>query len=793
MKYDLDNIHWQEFEQISFRILQNIISPAVQFLEGGNDKGRDVIYKGPSNDFRKEWDDNWLIQVKHKSTKSKGETIALNSLTSKLEEELSKVFIKNKLNVDNYILMTNLIMPPKYYDKLSEIFEKFRKDKKIKCKNFDIISYRHVESSIDVLDEVKWTFPNIISHPDFQILIQSAVNFHMETRNRAWVNGILKLKPKFVYTSFFEKADKKLKNYNCIILSGPPKSGKTFNAEILALNYGLHKNYQPIRIDNPEEIEKIFNEKISQIFICDDAFGKHALSYRADEWERKIETIFNIADERHLFIFTSKEYILRGFINNDNEDVKTYLKKIIVESHDYSNTEKKSLLARYTTLSDLTQKEKNTILYAEELLIKHKNFSPETIRAFFSNIPAKKSKKILDLLIEHIEKPDAYLSVVFFKLERVKQAALLSVLCSLDNAISEIYRTFELICKDLDIKDLLSYQIEFDELDDSILRILKSDGVEEINFYHPSMQKFLITLLVDADEGIIREVALRNINLTILELSIIKSKNKSLFPLRSINLINIKKGDLAKLNVGLERLLVNSQLRIFHIVWMLRWINNDEHSLNLKVTDKPLFDELKEMLSTLIAFLSDADFFYYHKNESCDRWAELILVLKLVSTSFGIDKSILDFTYLSDLVNEKRSDPLNWKVVFRVLSVTNDEFIRKLVDEKWLNKFYTETKDELYKLGCELFGRDFPEFKEYHKEKLKNHSLKKRKEDPNKFWYPRYLICEEKIKYLKEVQGFETGKILLERFIGPFSELKKISEYAKNRHRYLVSKGWWKD
>jgi len=789
MKYNLDNVHWQEFEQIAFRILQKQISPAVDFIEGGGDKGRDIVYNGQSEEYRKEWKGKWIFQAKHKSTKE-GEKKALNALLQDLKRELKKVFLTNKLSPNNYVIVTNLTMPGKYYDKLHEIFDEFKKQHNIKCENFDVISYRHIESIIDNQNDIKWAFPNIISHPDFQLLIKEVIDFKLQVRKKAWFNSILKLTKKFVNTRFFDRANSKLKDYSTIILSGPPKSGKTFNAEILALNYYVHKKFEPVLVEDPEDIESFYDENISQIFICDDAFGQHSLSYHAEEWFRKFNTIINLADEKHLFVFTSREYVFRAFVNKKDPRAKEFLEKILVESHNYSNAEKYSLLHRYTLLSELSEEQKLSILDDEDILIEHEKFSPETIRSFFANIPKNQGKKIIRLLKEHLDKPDAYLSHVFFNLDEPKKAALLSVLCSLNNSSDEIYKSFSNICEDLKINQLTSTKIEFDELDDSILRILKHNEIININYYHPSMQEFLIRLLVDENTGPIRNIVLKNFNLNLLNISYVKTLQKTIFKHSESNEIGIDRSDIDKFNIGLERLLKNSELKIFHVTWILEWFCLDIHTI-FKLTDRPLRIVMKESLALVVTQVETNDFFYYHKNESIERWVLFFTKFKYACIQYSLELSNINFTYLQGWIKETKDKKDYWKVVFTVLEFTDDKFIMQNVGEEWLNNFFVTLKDEIYDLGNEVFGSDFPKFEQYERERKNNPSLERMKNKPGRTWYPKFLICKEKIKTLKKVQKFDVGQRLLRQLYSPYGELDRFSDYAKNRHNFIVKKGWW--
>ena len=64
MKYNLNDLHWQQFELLSFNILQRLVAYGIQFIEGGSDKGRDIIYEGKSHVFQPFWDAKWIFQIK---------------------------------------------------------------------------------------------------------------------------------------------------------------------------------------------------------------------------------------------------------------------------------------------------------------------------------------------------------------------------------------------------------------------------------------------------------------------------------------------------------------------------------------------------------------------------------------------------------------------------------------------------------------------------------------------------------------------------------------------------------
>ena len=715
-----------------------------------------------------------------------------STLVGDLKYELKKVFVTNKLEYDNYILVTNKTVNGTLFDKLHDTFLEFKRDNHIVCENFNIISYRHIESCVDNSESLKWSYPNIINHPDFLTLLKGAINYNLENRRRGWLNSINKQREKFVYTQFFQRAHDKLSEYPAIILSGPPKSGKTFNAEILALDFALFGNYQLILIDDPEEIERGFEIERKQLFVCDDAFGKYVLSYKAEEWFIKLDRIFSLANESHLFIFTSREYIFRAFINFGNDNAKSFLEKIIVESHNYSSQEKLAILKRYTLNSNISDFDKESIINSETILTNHKNFSPETIRAFFSNTSESKKNEQLNELMSHLDRPDSYLSKVFFKLPTIKQAALLSVLCTVKNDETSIYKTFGLICEDLNISEILNTVLEFDELDDSILRILRSDVIEEINFYHPSMQEFLTRQLISNESGKLREVVLKILNNDLLSLSMMKSSGKSILHSSSDDKIKLQKTDVEKIKLGLARLTNNIGVSLYQIASIFKWFQSENHTIELKISDLPFFREAKDMVVQLSLYVSSDTFYYNHRNESSDAWSSLFFIIKNTKIFYNLEIKRHDFKYIEILLKEKEKDKFYWMLVFRVLEITDDDFIKETVGNGWLNNFYLQLKKEMYALGYEIFGQDFPDFEEYSKMRQNKGGTEKIKDKPNKSWYPRFLIVKEKMDILKEAKGSNIGNTIIERLSTAYEELVKQSEFAKNRHGFNLKQGWWK-
>lgn len=789
MKYNLDDLHWQEFEILAYHILQILIAPGVRYFKGGNDKGRDVTYKGTSA-YNPGYKGDWIFQVKHKSKDLEHKDLAA-TLSADLRKELTKVFITNKLSFDNYFLVTNKEINANISDALFGLFTAFKKTHNIQCANFDIIDYQAISACIDSAEKLKWRYPNIISHPDFEILIQNALNINLENRRKGWLLGIQKQREKFVHTQFFERASEKLSTYPAIILSGPPKSGKTFNAEILALNLNIYQGFQPVLIETIDDIEFGYKKDAKQVYIFDDAFGKYSLSFESREWSSRLERLFELADDSHLFIFTSREYVFRQFINYGNEAARDLLLKIIVESHGYSKEEKLSLLGRYTKLSALSAVDKNLIVDHEDSLTDHKNFSPETIRAFFYGFNFNERFSAVANLISHLDKPDSYLATVFFNLSPIKQAILLSVLCGVSNTMEILKRTFAQICNDLELNTLSDTNMEFDELDDSILKITKSDSIESAKYYHPSMQEFLIRQMVNDDSGKLKNIVLMNVNTNLLQLSHMKMGGVSIVTKVYERDICLGRYDLDSLTIGMSRLVNNRDSSLHQITEAIDWFSLSQHTVDLRINDTLFFKDAGKLLRTLGQNIFNEEFVLRHRGEDASSWSKLLRGLKNAHNLYPGNDFSTDLNPFLQFLVGKRSDPNFWMLAFRSLGFIPDDELRQVVGKDWLNSFYSILKRDIDNLGEEVYGDDYPEFEAYAESIAKHQPAEKVKFKPNNTWYPRFKTVEDRVDILKEVQGRQISKRILDRVLSRYDHVHTLKEYARNRHKFLVGKGWW--
>lgn len=776
LKYDIENLEWQQFEILSFKCLQLDISKSLNFIEGGSDKGRDFVFNGRTSFFGtvdKEY--NYIFQAKHKSNNN-----SFSSLNSDLKTELEKVFITNKLNYNYYCLVTNLTLTGNQTDSLNNTFSSFISDNQISSQiKFGIYSYRNLEGCIDRNDFLKWIFPSIISNTDFKFLLEDIIQRNERNIASGWLSVFEKNKVNFVYTNVFERALDKLKNNNILLLSGPSKSGKTFNAEMLLFNYFCKQSSTPYKIDRVDEFDRFYDPYKNQVFLFDDAFGRYNIDLsRADSFNRKLEYIFEQIDENHKCIFTSREYIYKAFLdylNYSEPVVKDFITKITVEVNDLTKGEKESIFYRYfkhISHSIIPLQEKTL----DKILI-HKNFSPETIRAYFIN----NNEFDLASFFRHIDSPDDYLEKDFINLSEEKKLVLLSTLLSLNNTASSISYSYEKICDDLNKNLLISLNEILNQLDGSIL---KSDD-DKYYFYHPSMFEFFVRY-ISKDTSIYRRLLLINFNIRLL--NVIRFK-----PEKGQNAIKIDESDLTKLIEGFRRIFSNPELSIVELNSILEWFNNTDIQLNLKLRLKGKYSELKSEINSLLKSLDYSNFI----NENIYHLGDFFKHL-------GINHRdvIIKEEFFENLISLRNNEEGYWFLVFRMIPFLEEDFIFKNITRDWFKSFFKEIKQEINSLGFELYGAAYPEFEEvkryqklYEEKRYKEaQELPKKqradfKQKTNKHWYPRYLSVKEKLNVLKASQPY--GYKLYEKIIPNFSHLQALEENQFNRYIFNKEKKWW--
>ncbi len=126
MKYPLENLTDIEFENLVALICSEILGTGTIIFSDGKDGGRDAEFNGTANNFPSKsnpWNGKIIIQAKH--TKRNNASCSESDFQSILKTSVIPAIrnLKNKKEIDYYLLFTNRKLSGVQYPKIESIFD----------------------------------------------------------------------------------------------------------------------------------------------------------------------------------------------------------------------------------------------------------------------------------------------------------------------------------------------------------------------------------------------------------------------------------------------------------------------------------------------------------------------------------------------------------------------------------------------------------------------------------------------------------------------------------------------
>ncbi len=778
LKYDLASLEWQQFEELASKCLMRDISPSLRFVEGGKDKGRDFLFSGATDFFSKDGHEgSYVFQAKHKTGKD-----AFSALKSDLGAELRKVYLENGLRYDHYCLVTNLTLTGTENDLLEQVCAEFAvTNAELPPFSFHIYSYRHLENCLDRNKGIQYDFPRILSRSSFAEMLAEVLDRPGTEASRVWRSVFERNQYRFVHTKAYGDALDKLLTDGLVLLSGPPRAGKTFNAYALILRLAGEFGFIPYQIASVEEFKRDYRSDRKQVFLFDDAFGRHHLDIlRADELDRSLEYVIASIDVNHKCILTSREHVYRGFADLAQVDVTKVIARIEISVASLTQGEKDSLFVRYLSEADGSDVVLDTVVFDE--ITAHENFSPEILRAYFDEHTCFE----LNEFRNHLREPDAYLGKVFSNLPEEHKLILLSVLFAPRPDKNCIAHSFKLLCQDRNHEPLIELGKELHLLTDSIVR----KDADMYSFYHPSMCEYFVRLLSN-DLVIFRGLMLRNLNVDLLQLVGFTSDSQT------TGRVALEAKDLDEAADGLSRLVAHPYSTLIDVNSMFEWFSRDDVQLALKVRLK---DDYRRMMRNVLDQVQRQPLSRYVRESS----TQLAMFLEhmaglqqLASRPYELDTEVL----LAHIGSRKTDDDL-WRIVFASTVLLGESKSLSVIGRDWFNQFYVSTKAEIDYLGEQLYGNAYPDFavvKAYQEALASDNPETRRKAQKKsrsdymlktpKVWYPRFKKVREKMYRLKGAGPL--GRRIHDKLLERFSHLAALQDHEQNRFVFLKEKKYW--
>jgi hypothetical protein len=763
LKYNLENLHWKEFEQLVIFYLKEVIGEGTWSSDGSKDSGRDAEFKGTANEYPSKtspWKGNWIFQVKHRTTKSSTSLKAEQGLLRDLSKELKKIFVKHRFKCDNYIYVTNLNVSNNFRTQAAAVFSDFFKasfPKRSKC-NFAVLEYKDLEPHIDKSPFLKRAFPPLLTFNDLETVFLKKE----ETRNKGYLRSATKGMRRFVSTHHYTACVDILASSHFLMLVGDPKSGKTTIVEALALAFLEEGGFKPYFIRNTDEfftITAYLPPNENALFICDDIFGKHELETgKLTDWTDYFQSVLGSVDEHHRFVFTTRKYIYQEFARKSGlatlfpgeRDPNRFIIKLATLKRD----EREQILEKHLEQSDLPSAKIDQALGAREEILNCPDFSPEVIRSLVALLKSKPLDEAPKVISDHLSQPNKYLYDFFDEISDDKQLLLVSVAVAPKKDTSKVESRFLRLLRECSMTPEVRFSVFIDELDGSIVRKLDYVDSSEVDYYHPSMYDVMVGIF--GNDLHYRSLMLKNVNLDLLWLLTLQTSSKK------PNAIQIDTNDFEGLNLGLQQFLTeDAALRDAAAVlqWIASSLNND--SL-LNLTFRPWVSQVNSVASCA---LRTNGFFEARISEPLEQWVNLFARWRNIPTG--------DLPYKEKLRDLHRVNPAAkyYRLMFALESVSPG-LISKESESGRLNQFATRLSKSVKGLRLGL------------------NPLPGGKLDTDEDWLATFFVINDLINHMK--RSAAGRQIFNSVLLDDWEKIRLHSETARLRHFGKVKVGHWK-
>ncbi len=498
LKYQIGSIGWYNFERLIKTVLKRIIGPGTTSFGGSKDQGRDAAFQGtaPYPNRETPWTGTWIFQVKYIDLEDQGGGAAARSaLKSVLVKEIKSI-CSRRVNPDNYILITDVPLTAAARADLSRIAKAAGLRR-----NFAAVDGNEVCEWLDLFPELRRTFPQLLGLADLNQIVHADIYNRSKAFFEQWAPKLAL----FVQTDAYVKARSVLSQHRFLVLDGPPEVGKSMIAAALAVLYAS-EGFQVYDVRSPDQLYTPLDRSVRQLFIADDAIGSIDLDPgRADAWTRDLPGVLRSLDKDHLLIWTARHYILEEALAasalGDVIDRFPGEHEVVVEVGDLSDLAKAEMLYNHAKHADLPALSREVIRDSAAVLVSHPNFTPERIRQLVDHVrnTRSSSKEVLKAeLSQFLTNPGARWAKAYRALSQSEQTLLVSLL-DLDEPartadLQPIYdrRTTQTDGRVLKFHDVIG------RLKHSFITVARTyQGVETVNFKHPSLRDLLVREMRD--------------------------------------------------------------------------------------------------------------------------------------------------------------------------------------------------------------------------------------------------------------------------------------------------------
>jgi hypothetical protein len=439
-EYRIDELGWYTFEQLCQTLLKSRFGLALECWGGHGDWGRDA-YSEKQLLKQSEWqvapDAPCVFQVKFVEGANAAGASPDAALISSVSKEARRInerrLVGQWANIRQYVLVTNVEFKP---DLRSTIGNVIRPSLDDSCM-LSLQGMADLNALLLASPAIRTSFPQLLGIQDLSSLIGDAINKAVNERSATALHIAKDISPVFVPTEAYRRTISILIKHHFAVLKGPPEVGKTAIARMLSLERAA-VGWQSIEVQRSDEMLKLYNPDVHQVFTADDAFGSTEFDpVRTDEWSRDLPFILRRLDQRHLMLWTSRTKPLHDALDRMHlqGDSEAFPKPgdITVDTGILTREEKAMILYRHAKAAGLSDTAKRIVKSEAMELFDNPHFTPERIRRLIRNLKAQESHGTRMLptreqLLDEVRRPTESMRKSFEALSRTERSFLYAML-----------------------------------------------------------------------------------------------------------------------------------------------------------------------------------------------------------------------------------------------------------------------------------------------------------------------------------------------------------------------------